>query len=249
MHLDQDDATLVQYLDGELSPDQAVALQQHIGECPGCAAEISELVGLKRSLRAARGRFTPTTEFQRKIQQQIAKPQHSWWRTRFVLALATAGVFLVITSVLWVRHSRRTGSLSEVADLHVEALASANPVDVVSTDRHTVKPWFQNKIPFSFNIPELAGTEFLLLGGRLVYVHQQPAAQLILTTRKHQISVLIFQRTGEVGHALTTGGGIKKHNSFSVETADAQDLLFVIISDVDANEMRKLAQTIKSANE
>jgi len=47
MHCDQDDATLVQYLDGELSPDQAVALQQHIGECPGCAAEISELVGLK----------------------------------------------------------------------------------------------------------------------------------------------------------------------------------------------------------
>ena len=157
--------------------------------------------------------------------------------------------FLVITSVLWVRHSRGTDSLSEVADLHVEALASANPVDVVSTDRHTVKPWFQNKIPFSFNIPELAGTEFSLLGGRLVYLHQQPAAQLIFTMRKHQVSVLIFQRTADLAHALSTGGGIEKHNSFSVETADAQDLLFVIISDVDANEMRKLAQMIKSANE
>jgi anti-sigma factor RsiW len=249
MHCDQDDATLVQYLDGELSPDQAVALQQHSGECLHCAAEISEFVGLKRSLRAARGRFIPTTEFRRKIQQQIAKPQHSWWRTRFVLALATAAACLVITSVLWVRHSRRTDSLSEVADLHVEALASANPVDVVSTDRHTVKPWFQNKIPFSFNIPELAGTEFSLLGGRLVYLQQQPAAQLIYTMSKHQISVLIFQRTGQVAHALSTGGGIEKHNSFSVETADAQDLLFVIISDVDANEMRKLTQMIKSANE
>jgi anti-sigma factor RsiW len=246
---DQDDATLVQYLDGELSPDQAVALQQHIGECPRCAAEISELVSLKRSLRVARVRLTPTIEFRRKIQQQIAKPQHSWWRTRFVVALATAAVFLVIASVLWIKHSRRTDSLSEVADLHVEALASANPVDVVSTDRHTVKPWFQNKIPFSFNIPELAGTEFSLLGGRLVYLHQQPAAQLIFTMRKHQISVLIFQRTGQVAHALITGGGIEKHNSFSVETADAQDLLFVVISDVDANEMRKLAQMVKSANE
>ena len=48
-------------------------------------------------------------------------------------------------------------TLSEVADLHVATLASASPVDVVSTDRHTVKPWFQGRIPFTFNLPELAG--------------------------------------------------------------------------------------------
>jgi anti-sigma factor RsiW len=249
MHCDQDDATLVQYLDGELSPDQAIALQQHIGECPSCAAEVSELVGLKRSLRVARARFTPTTEFRRKIQEQIAKPQHRWWRTRFVLTLATAAVFLVIASVLWMQQSRRTDSLGEVADLHVEALASANPVDVVSTDRHTVKPWFQNKIPFSFNIPELSGTEFSLLGGRMVYLHQQPGAQLIFTMRKHEISVLIFQRTEELAHELPTGGGIEKHNSFSVETSDAQELRFVVIGDTDANEIRKLTQMIRTANE
>jgi anti-sigma factor RsiW len=160
MHCDEDVMTLAQYLDGELSPDQASTLQQHIGVCPRCAAELSELVALKRNLRAARARFTPSAEFRRKVQQQIAKPQQSWWRTRFVLTLATAAVFLVIASVLWIQHSCRADSLSEVADLHVGALASANPVDVVSTDRHTVKPWFQGRIPFSFNIPELAGTEF-----------------------------------------------------------------------------------------
>jgi anti-sigma factor RsiW len=140
MHSDEDVTTLAQYLDGELSPDQASTLQHHIGECPRCAAEVSEIVALKRSLRAARVRYAPSAEFRRKIQQQIAKPQQSWWRTRFVLALATAAVFLVIASVLWIQRSRRTDSLSEVADLHVGALASANPVDVVSTDRHTVKP-------------------------------------------------------------------------------------------------------------
>ena len=59
-------------------------------------------------------------------------------------------------------------------------LASANPYDVVSSDRHTVKPWFQGQIPFAFNLPEFAGTEFTLLGGRLVYLHQQPAAQVVV---------------------------------------------------------------------
>jgi hypothetical protein len=61
--------------------------------------------------------------------------------------------------------------------------------------------------------------------------------------------VLIFQRTGQVAHALTTGGGIEKHNSFSVETADAQELRFVVIGDADINEIRKLAQMIRTANE
>ena len=55
--------------------------------------------------------------------------------------------------------------VSEIADLHVTALASASPVEVISTDRHTVKPWFQGKIPFSFNLPELQNTEFSLLAG------------------------------------------------------------------------------------
>ena len=249
MHCDQDATTLAQYLDGELLPEQASALQEHIGECPRCAAEVSQLVELKRSLRAARARYTPSVDFRRKIQQQITKPQQSWWKTRFVSILATAAVLLVIAAALWVHRSRRADSFSEVADLHVGALASTNPVDVVSTDRHTVKPWFQGKIPFSFNIPELAGTEFSLLGGRLVYLHQQPGAQLIFTMRKHQISVLIFQRTAELAHALPIVGGIEKHNSFSVETSDAQELRFVVIGDADANEIRKLAQMIRTANE
>jgi hypothetical protein len=56
-------------------------------------------------------------------------------------------------------------TFAELADLHVATLASATPVDVISTDRHTVKPWFQGKIPFTFNLPELANTPFTLEGG------------------------------------------------------------------------------------
>jgi anti-sigma factor RsiW len=248
MHCDQDATTLAQYLDGELLPEQASALQEHIGECPRCAAEVSQQVELKRSLRAARARYTPSVDFRRKIQQQITKPQQSWWKTRFVSILATAAVLLVIAAALWVHRSRRADSFSEVADLHVGALASTNPVDVVSTDRHTVKPWFQGKIPFSFNIPELAGTEFTLLGARLVYLHQQPGAQLIFNMRQHKISVLIFQKTTEIEDALPAGNGIDKRDSFSVETWGSQGLQFVVIGDADVNEIRKLSDAIKAVN-
>lgn len=69
--------------------------------------------------------------------------------------------------------------LSEVADLHIATLASANPIDVVSTDRHTVKPWFAGKIPFTFNLPELQNSPFTLLGAKVSYLNQSPGAHSI----------------------------------------------------------------------
>jgi anti-sigma factor RsiW len=80
---------------------------------------------------------------------------------------------------------------NELADLHTTILAGANPVDVISTDRHTVKPWFEGKLPFSFPIPEFGGTPFRLAGGRVVYVHEQPVAYLMVMKGAHKISLFV----------------------------------------------------------
>ncbi len=87
--------------------------------------------------------------------------------------LLVAGIF-----TLSVRSSasHQQHTYSELADLHVTALASANPVDVVSSDRHTVKPWFEGKIPFTFNLPELQDSELTLVGGRIAYLGQSPGS-------------------------------------------------------------------------
>ncbi len=243
---DCDAATLAQYLDGELPSDQANRMQEHIGDCPHCAAEVSVLVSMKRSLHAANRHFTPSAEFRRKIQQQVARPQNKW-NPRLAWAFAMLAV-IIAASTVWLVRSRSVDPFSEVADLHVSALASPNPVDVVSTDRHTVKPWFQGRIPFSFNIPELAGTEFTLLGGRVVYVNQQPGAQLIFIVRRHAISVLIYQEPSGFSGALTDGN-VERHNAFNIAAWKAQKLRFMVIGDADAAEIRKLAQMIRTANE
>lgn len=68
----------------------------------------------------------------------------------------------------------------------IERPGSGHHIDpVVSTDRHAVKPRFQGKIPFTFDLPEFSGTEFTLVGGRMVDFHQQPGAQLIVSIRQH----------------------------------------------------------------
>jgi anti-sigma factor RsiW len=156
---------------------------------------------------------------------------------------------MLLLTVEYLQYSHRANAFAEVADLHVNALASANPLDVVSTDRHTVKPWFQGRIPISFNVPEFAGTNFTLLGGRLVYLHQQPGAQLIVGMRQHKISVLIFQNSPALARPFFVDDKVRNRNSFNVETWQSQNLRFFVIRDTDASEIDKLSASLKQAND
>src|SRR6202012_5787055 len=110
---------------------------------------------LRRAMAAARGRFTPDPAFKQRVLRSLgpARPK-SRWPGFLPAAIATATVALLLAVLLWnARSSRqalREQTFREVADLHLSDVGSANPVDVVSTDRHTVKPWFAGRIPFSF---------------------------------------------------------------------------------------------------
>ncbi len=236
------------YLDGEVPADRAAELGQHIANCPGCAAEIAALVYLKRQLKTARGQFAPSAEFRRRIQKQIATPARRPWLLGMVPAGALALALVLAIALGWNWYTRGADSYAELADLHVNALASANTVDVVSTDRHTVKPWFQGKIPFSFNVPELAGSDFTLVGGRMVYFHQSPGAQLIVAARQHKISVLIFQENDASARSFPVSTDVLRRNSFSMETWRSQQLRFVLISDADAGSVERLARVFRDAN-
>jgi anti-sigma factor RsiW len=241
-------AMLGAYLDGELRPDQSVDIQEHLRSCTRCSSEIAEMARLQRSLRGARGHFAPSAEFRRKMQKQISRPRRrSWmiWSAPIGVAFAT----VLLAAVVWIEHGRRVAAYSELADLHVNALSSTNLVDVVSTDRHTVKPWFQGKIPFSFNLPEFSGTDYTLVGGRMVYFHQQPGAQLIVSMHQHKISVLIFQRTVDLGPSLSSGATLDRGTSFGIETWKSQQLRFFLVSDADATGIDNLAQLLKQVNE
>lgn len=248
MSCGQDRDRLAAYLDGELASDDEKSLQQHIRSCPECAAEIAAMVSLRRVMKPAGWRFAPSAEFRQKIQAQIA-PRRSL-RLPWLWPVTTAALAVLILAVLWTRQSaQRSETFREVADLHISDLASANPYDVVSSDRHTVKPWFQGRIPFAFNLPEFAGTEFTLLGGRLVYLHQQPAAQVIVGARQHKISVLILQDTNALSASFPLTNGVALRDSFNVETWQNHGLRFFVIGDADKPAIQQLAQALQSVNQ
>jgi anti-sigma factor RsiW len=248
MACEQWQSQLDTYLDGELAAEPLRALDAHLRTCSICTADALARVQLKRSVKAAGARFTASPSFRDQIQKKIAsKPRRTW---SFGWTLATAALALLLiagaaTSYIGRQNLRQQQLYSELADLHVAALGSANPVDVVSTDRHTVKPWFQGKIPFTFNLPELQSTDFTLLGGRVTYLGQTPGAHLIYQIRKHQISVFIFPKDST--DALDASSNVRRRQTFNVDTWTQDDLRYVVFGDAAADDIRALSALLRSA--
>jgi anti-sigma factor RsiW len=239
---------LDRYVDAELSGGELTEVEAHLRACPTCAADALSRLQLKRMTQAAGRRFSPRPEFRLKTEQSVSTAKRPWWTGKWVPAFAAAAALLLmlISAALWLQHSRSEQALGELADLHVSTLASANPVDVASTDRHTVKPWFQGKLPFSFNLPELQNAPFKLIGGRLAYFQQSPGAQLLFEVRKHRISVFIFQDRAELSR-LNSGSSLRRKLAFSSETWTEGGLRYFVVGDASPSDVRDLGELLKSA--
>jgi anti-sigma factor RsiW len=240
---------LPRYLDNEVSEDEAQQIHAHLLTCPVCAAELAMLVRMKRALRSAHLRFEPSPDFQRRVHTQISPPRRLTWRKLGLLAIGQvfAMLLLGLTVKYWATQSDQN-AFSEIIDLHVATLASANPVDVVSSDRHTVKPWFEGRLPFTFDVPELKGTEFTLIGGRVTYLHQAPGGHLVFGFGKHRISLFVFQNRPELQLEIPNDDAGSTNYSYSFYSSSEEGLRFVLVGDVNSQEAQKLGQLIYAAN-
>jgi anti-sigma factor RsiW len=155
------------------------------------------------------------------------------------------GASIAVSLYVTRENARRQRVYSELADLHVTTLASATPVDVVSSDRHTVKPWFEGRIPFSFNLPDLNGSGFTLVGGRITYFAQTPGAHLIFRLRNHEISVFIFQDRGLESANLSSG--VIHALSFTVDNWAQNGLRYFVVGDVSSDDIAALSRLLRGA--
>ena len=236
------------YVDGELSGDALKEVEAHLQACPTCAADALKRLQLKRMTQSAGRRFSPRPEFRVKVVDSIDAAKRPWWAWRWapVLSAAAVLVLILIPGAVWLQNSRSQQALGELADLHVSTLASANPVDVVSSDRHTVKPWFQGKLPFTFNLPELETSPFKLIGGRLTYFQQSPGAQLLFDVGKHRISVFIFQNGAELSR-LNSGSSLSRKLAFNTETWSEGGLWYFVVGDASLSDVHDLSELLRSA--
>jgi len=237
------------YVDGELASSEASALSAHMRECAACAGEALQRVQMKRALAAAGKRYEPSAQLRARVTKSVSTRRR--WKFRWQwLVVAVPAVMVLVVSILVNLSVQREKALgqrvySELTDLHVAALASATPVDVLSTDRHTVKPWFEGKLPFTFNLPELQGSEFTLLGGRVTYLEQTPGAHLIYQLRKHRISVFIVPE--QSGQLAKLPSGPASALSFNLQSWTQNGLRYFVVGDVSADDIQALSKLFHNA--
>jgi anti-sigma factor RsiW len=240
------------FADHELSPDEVRTLQQHIAACHACSLRVLSTVNLKQATAAAGHRFDPSPAMLARLTAQLqpatsAKPQPkrllSFPRASFFWpAMATAALLLVALSLAtWSVRRTRNALSAELLDQHLATLSSAASPQVLSTDRHTVKPWFEGKLPFSFNLPEPNALPpgMILRGADLTYLGDHPAALLLFTAGKHQVSVFVAQQSSLAGApAASTRSG------FALRSTTAGDLRLIAVSDTEPQQLDRLLASL-----
>ena len=247
-HLNPD--TLSAFIDGELPAAESQAVQQHLAGCHSCALRVLSAMQLKAATARAGQRFAPPPDALGRLTAQLqSTPPRKTARLytfRPIAWTALAAAIVVAVSLLGWRQIHQSNALAaELLDQHLATLSSGASPQVISTDRHTVKPWFQGKLPFSFNLPEpnALPADTTLKGADLAYLDDQPAALLLFTIHKHEVSVFVTQRAGSP--ILTSLP--RARSGFAIHSASTRDLRMVAVSDVNPADLDALVDALVRA--
>jgi mycothiol system anti-sigma-R factor len=237
------------YLDGELDAARAAEFERHLEKCPECVTALEEQEALRSTLqRAALYEIAPA-ELRRKVAAATRGPQRTavaplgeMWKL-----LAVAAALLLMVYAGWrltpgLRGNEQSVMAAEVVDAHLRALEPGHLTDVISTDQHTVKPWFAGKIDFAPAVQDFSGDGFPLQGGRLDVVHGRTVAALVYGRRKHVISVFVWP-AGSAGEANAEArAGSQQGYQWLSWQKDGME--YWAVSDVAAADLDQLRQLI-----
>jgi anti-sigma factor RsiW len=244
-------ALLHGYLDGELDLMSVLRLERHLQDCPACGAAYHGLRALQGALRAAplRWEAPPSLEGRvRSVLRESGRPPLrllSPSRKRLGLAAAAAVLLALAGWALartWTAPSAEDLLAQQVIAAHVRSLLAVNHVDVPSSDRHTVKPWFQGRLDFPPEVPDLETEGFRLVGGRLDYLSERPVAALVYQRRKHLISLF----TWPAGAGNQAPRAATRQNQHVVRWAQG-GMHYWAVSDLNAEELQQFVQAVREA--
>ncbi len=236
-------------LDGELDAAQAAALEMHFADCRICQTARAELLSARELLRRESYEAMPDDVRARvmaRLRQALPPqpaPLHRW---RWVFpslggfglgaACAAALAFLLLLP-------QRDDLAAQLVAGHIRALQPGHLEDVISTDQHTVKPWFDGRLDFAPPVRDFAADGFPLKGGRLDYLDGRPVAALVYQRDKHIIDVFVWPQSGSAFH-LANGAAVQGYNLVHW-TGDGMN--FWAVSDVERAQLDNFASLWRKA--
>jgi anti-sigma factor (TIGR02949 family) len=191
------------YLDGELDAAGIMNFESHMESCTECQSALANEETLRHAITQADLYAPAPAGLRRKIMAQLPAERpasnrpvaiHAGWRW-----LALAACLLLAATLGWKMISSRTNPgapdalVAAAVDAHLRSLQPGHLADVPSTDKHTVKPWFDGRLDFAPPVPDLSSEGFPLIGGRLDVLNGKTVAALVYGRRAHMVNVFVWR--------------------------------------------------------
>lgn len=246
-------ALLHALLDGELDAGNARKVEVHVASCARCAGELSDYRRIRRAMSV------PAMSFQAPdgLRQRLAGPsritanvvplranasgrRHGLRGFAMGSMLSTAIAACLLLFVVQKQDDQRI--VGDAVSAHLRSLQGQHLIDVVSTDQHTVKPWFNGRLDVAPPVIDLREQGFVLVGGRVDYVNGAPVAAIVYKRGDHVINLFVSQ-------AVKSGRGaaLEKVQGLSVWHWARADLGFVAVSDASDEELREFGDKYMAA--
>jgi anti-sigma factor RsiW len=241
------------YLDGELDLVKSMEIEEHLEDCRACTQTYQEL----RSLRTAMGnsalRFDPPARLEGRLRTALSRaskpdtrPAILHWRWILAASSLIAALIVVWVAVgIFTRPSSSDLVAQEIVASHVRSLMADHLTDVVSSDRHTVKPWFDGKLDFSPPVKDLSQQGFSLNGGRLDYIGNRPVAALVYQRAKHSINLFVWPATEVNG--MTEKASV--HQGYNLIRWTNGGMNYWVVSDLNLAELQQFVQLLQEQSQ
>jgi anti-sigma factor RsiW len=237
------------YVDDELLLEERREIDEHIAECAICAHEHASLLQTRHLLKENLVHYTAPDVLKARIRAEVAREDFGepvaprlplqrtpapWWMYAVAAALIAAVSSTLTVAVMMPReHDARINS--ELLAAHVRSLIPGHLTDIVSTDQHNVKPWFNGRVDIAPSVPDLASRNFKLIGGRVDYVDGHVTPVVVYQRRQHVINVYSSPaaKSGDVAPQESSVNG------YRVVRWSHDGLTQRAISDINEKELRE----------
>lgn len=237
------------WLDGELAAAEAEVVERHLDRCGSCTRHRDARLALRGAVRGALPRLEPSDALRARVRRGLAEARQREQRgagisvRQWALVAASLVVVALGSWQLGLRQGARPDLGEEVLESHVRSLMPGHLTDVVSSDQHTVKPWFNGVLDYSPPVYDFAGRGFPLVGGRVDYIAGRKVAALVYARRKHFVSVLVWPRNDE-----KAGGEPAFRQGYTLLHWTTPSYVYWVASDLGRPELTEFAGMLRQSD-